>query len=321
MGYWGLRPLISTLFICVWITSCSLTSYTAPTLLPTQSPPVTLTLRVRDTRSPDPSPASPTVSTPEPETAAASHIYIVRPGDTLLGIALDLEIPVEQLRAANPDVNPLALQVGQSIIVPQPGALAAAVSTPLPLQLAPPVCHYLITGSRLCLGKVTNPLSEPVAHVRLRIRLTAADGEVLAETTTGVEQTIIPPGQSAPYSVVFDASTSGDEQVSVELIAVSPAPGSGLILLDVVDEQAGVTDRGYRVAATVLNTTGVRAHAVRVVLTLLDADGQVAGFRVATLPESLDPGEQRTISIDVLPQAMGENLTHQLHAEARLSGN
>jgi len=245
----------------------------------------------------------------------------VRPGDTLLGIALDLEIPVEQLRAANPDVNPLALQVGQSIIVPQPGALAAAVSTPLPLQLAPPVCHYLITGSRLCLGKVTNPLSEPVAHVRLRIRLTAADGEVLAETTTGVEQTIIPPGQSAPYSVVFDASTSGDEQVSVELIAVSPAPGSGLILLDVVDEQAGVTDRGYRVAATVLNTTGVRAHAVRVVLTLLDADGQVAGFRVATLPESLDPGEQRTISIDVLPQAMGENLTHQLHAEARLSGN
>jgi murein DD-endopeptidase MepM/ murein hydrolase activator NlpD len=44
--------------------------------------------------------------------------YIVQPGDTLYGIALQFGISVEALEAANPGVDAAALAVGQALIIP-----------------------------------------------------------------------------------------------------------------------------------------------------------------------------------------------------------
>lgn len=45
-------------------------------------------------------------------------LYTIRPGDTLYSISQEVLLPVEVLKAANPQVNPLNLQVGSKICIP-----------------------------------------------------------------------------------------------------------------------------------------------------------------------------------------------------------
>lgn len=85
--------------------------------------------------------ALPTITkTPVPSATPAT--YTVMPGDTLFAIALELDIPLENLMAANRIVDPDALRVGQVLVVPtveggtpgtratQPFGLEAATATP-----------------------------------------------------------------------------------------------------------------------------------------------------------------------------------------------
>jgi LysM repeat protein len=112
----------------------------------TGAPPITAT----PTRSPT---GTVTQAAPTPTvTAAASLLHIVRPGDTLLSIAKQYGVSIDALKAANPGIDPRALQVGQKIIIPAVGATplptatarsqpsatpASAVVYPAPLLLAP----------------------------------------------------------------------------------------------------------------------------------------------------------------------------------------
>jgi LysM repeat protein len=248
------------------------------------------------------------------ETPAPAGFYIVRPGDTLLGIALDLGLNLDQLKAANPTLNPLALQVGQQIVLP-PSGVAVAAATPLPLQLDPPACFDLITGSLLCIGQVRNLHDRPVTGVRIRLRLRNLNGDIIAETSTGVEQTIILPGLDAPYSAIFEAGS--DVQVDAALLSAVPATGQETLALDVVDEQVKISGSRYHVSASIANTTGIATRPPRVVLTVLDADGRLAAYRVVTGTTGLEPGARQFIEIDAVLQAGTGTLTHRLYAEAR----
>ncbi|CAM3512013.1 M14 family zinc carboxypeptidase [Marinicrinis lubricantis] len=57
-----------------------------------------------------------------------SNLYVVQPGDTLYDISIRFQVPMEQLAAANPDVDPAMLIPGQSLIIP-PGAELQIVDT------------------------------------------------------------------------------------------------------------------------------------------------------------------------------------------------
>ena len=46
MGFWGWRPLVFNLFICVLVVACTSEEEQQPDLVPTALPPVTLTLRM-----------------------------------------------------------------------------------------------------------------------------------------------------------------------------------------------------------------------------------------------------------------------------------
>jgi LysM repeat protein len=45
-------------------------------------------------------------------------VHIVQSGDTLSKIANEYGVTLSQLQAANPRVNPRALQIGQRIVIP-----------------------------------------------------------------------------------------------------------------------------------------------------------------------------------------------------------
>lgn len=64
--------------------------------------------------------------------------YTVRAGDTLGAIALELEVPLESLMAANGLTNPDSLSAGQVLIVPSLDEQAAATLSPVEQVLARP---------------------------------------------------------------------------------------------------------------------------------------------------------------------------------------
>ncbi len=83
---------------------------------PTTAPAVENTPTVAAT--PIPPTAVPPTSTP------AQTTYVVQEGDTLSAIARKFGVSVEDLQAANPNVNPDLLRIGTEIVIPTGGAPA-----------------------------------------------------------------------------------------------------------------------------------------------------------------------------------------------------
>lgn len=96
-------------------------------------PPVADTnLPAMDTNAPPPMDTNvlatpPPVSVPPPA-AVTEHVIIK--GDTLSGLATKYHVTLKALEAANPNVNPTKLQLGQKIVIPAP--VTAPVVTPTP---------------------------------------------------------------------------------------------------------------------------------------------------------------------------------------------
>ena len=319
MGNWGWRPLVSTLFISVWVTGCSITSDAALTLSPTMLPQVTLTLRNREpVASPTPLTAS-TAATPSSDEVGEpdnpDSLYILRPGDTLLGIALDYGINVQQLRAANPDLDPRTLQVGQPIMIP-PAGVTVAMATPVMLDLPPPTCYPLVTGSILCLGRVYNPQSAAVSQVRVQIALLDRAGQVLESRVGAVEQAVIPTQGTAPYSVIFDKITFAAATVTLASAQPAEALNEQWLTLVVENTSTHIENNRYQVEAQVHNQTGQVLGPGRIILTVFDSEEHIIGFRSLMLEEGFAIDETQTIWLESISQSSGTSASHTLYVEA-----
>jgi LysM repeat protein len=325
VGYWGWRPLIFALCISVLIVGCSITTDSAPTQSPTDLPRVTLTLRLPSSSTPITTPTRPIITTlqpsPTPEASSTPFIQVAQSGDTLLGIAIQYGVDLNALREANGNLDPRSLQIGQQLIIPDasnPSIAAQATPTPLALPVDPPTCYETPTLSLLCLGQVANTLDHPVERAVVTIQLYRADGAVLLEKTTSVEQTIIPAGQSAPYRVLFPTGWQGYGGIAVVLRSAASAQGvDERFIAPVIENELGVLENDhYIVSATLRNADLQSAEALRIIVTLFGESQQVVGYRVMQLESPLQAGASLPIRVAVAPQVASEVLTHTLYVEA-----
>ena len=95
-----------------------------PTVLPSPS------------STPRPSP-TPTPPTPSPTSTPSAITYTIKPGDVLIEIAKSFGLTVEEILAANPGVNPSALQVGQEVVIPSPKSPPELTATALAASPTP----------------------------------------------------------------------------------------------------------------------------------------------------------------------------------------
>ncbi|HEX5790028.1 MAG TPA: LysM peptidoglycan-binding domain-containing protein [Luteolibacter sp.] len=82
--------------------------------------------------------AAPTTLEPAPEPAKPAATYTIQEGDTYYGIARKLNIPVNKLMAANPNIKPNQLAKGRTIQLPDGAAPAPEPQTLTPADPTPP---------------------------------------------------------------------------------------------------------------------------------------------------------------------------------------
>lgn len=319
MGYWGKRQALAV-FMSVWVVGCSSLHEAAPTMPPTSTPILTLIALAPTQQSPPPPTALPTAA---PEPAPTGVAYAIQAGDTLLGIARQFGVPVSTLEAANTGLNPLALPIGATLMIPAPifdvvGRPILPSATPSALQADPPLCIPMPTGSLICLGQIINRLPLAVSRVTFTIRVTGRDGHSLGEVNAGLEQSVILPQHSAPYRVMLAADWRQVRGSAFVLRSADEQPADGRYL-----EMAVESESIRRAGAQVTLLARVRAPAaaangarlLRAVLTLYDARGQVIGFRALPLAATLPP--DATFALQITAAALtGEPVAHSFYVEA-----
>ncbi|RMF76276.1 MAG: LysM peptidoglycan-binding domain-containing protein [Chloroflexi bacterium] len=330
MGYWGWRPFFLAFVVSVWVVACTPdgatnTGNTDPT---SETPGITLTVRStipptataerRVAQAVTPQPTATSEASPTPIT------YIVQSGDTLLGIAIRFGIDLQALQAANGGLDPRALQIGQQLIIPDPrntesGIPILPTATPLALMLAAPVCYPVPSGSLTCLGQVENPRDEAIERVTILVQLLQADGAVLIEADTAIEQSIIPPGDLAPYRVLFDEGWEGYAGSAAFLRSadIARSVDSRFVAVSAEDQSTEFANDRYIILARLRNQGEQTAHNIRIVATLQNENGQSVGYRVFEMAEQLAAGETRPVRLEVMPHDPEATITYHLYVEAR----
>jgi murein DD-endopeptidase MepM/ murein hydrolase activator NlpD len=239
----------------------------------------------------------------------------VQPGDTLLGIALQYDVTLEEIYQVNGVLKPELLMIGQSIVIPVPGsvgkpagdnsgAVIAPTQPPLPVKVENAARYQTPVGSVWVLGEVFNSTDQPIENVQVRVALLDAAGQELASDAPFVALDAAPPGGRAPFSVLFSSPPDGVIDFQAYVVRADQAYNfdSRYASLQVSEVQTRTVGSQYGVSGKVSNTGASNAAGAHVVITLYDEQGRVTGFRQFVLPdEQLAAGGSTPFDLLVSP--------------------
>jgi hypothetical protein len=348
------RLAILMLCVCVSLVLLACSSITStPFITPTEMAPITLTVWLASA-TPLLTPWLPITATPAARTPQAEQTitYIVNPGDTLEDVARNFGIETALLQAANPRLTAQeGLTAYDYLIIPY----IPPTQTPQPLEVDAPDCYMTLADEYICLGLIRNSGSVTVKHVSIHFALVALDGSLISETTAGVEQAHILPGQMAPYRVLFrviatPAATPSPARVNqtsmadATPVASQSAPDDAARLGVVINQSRVIFDlrsadavspeattmpltvahqrvenaketSASKIAVQLSNPTDTIIPRLRIITSLFDADQNLVGYRVID-SEALRPGESRSLEVEVQPMIDVSDMTYTVYAEA-----
>lgn len=172
------------------------------------------TLTPAGTHTPEVAYAETPLPTPTPFT------YVIQAGDTISELAETYKISQDDLRAANPDLDPNNLTIGTTILIPSVSASAAGASTPtpVPVPITQTVCHPSADNGSWCFALVHNNTSDVVENISAQITLMDQSGAAIASQPASPPLDILPPGSSLPVYAFF-ANTPPNAIPRVQLLS------------------------------------------------------------------------------------------------------
>jgi murein DD-endopeptidase MepM/ murein hydrolase activator NlpD len=252
-------------------------------------------------------PTNPPTPTPTPLT------YTIVEGDTMLAIALRHGIDLEDLQAANPEVNPRLLSVGAVLVIPLGDSIPVVpmTATPLPVPIESPDC-YVIPDGIWCFMSVVNDRARPLENLSARIVLYKQTGEIVGDRIGIAALNLLPVDETIPLVVFFPGSYTAEITPAASLITAQTIPKNDDRYLNpwIEVDQADISDDGMQVE--VIGTYGIPKKSspgslVWIVATAYDASGRVAGVRKIELVDPIEPGESREYSLVVY--SLGPQIT------------
>jgi LysM repeat protein len=237
------------------------------------------------------------VSAETPVPSPTRSQYSVRSGDTLSQIAERFRITVELLLAANPGVNPNALRVGESLLIPASPAdrVGEATPTPVGLPVREIACHPTANGAVWCFVLIHNDTPDLIENVTAQISLVDPGGASIDSKPALMPLDILPPGASLPLSVLFPPPVPLEMQPRVQfLTAIRLLPGDQRYLPALVQNTlVEVSWAGYIAdirGEVLLPGSSPGAATIWVAAVAYDRLGNVVGWRRWESTGGLAPG-------------------------------
>jgi hypothetical protein len=209
----------------------------------------------------------------------------------MFGIALRYGVTLEELKAANPDVNPNFLSVGAVLVIPQsrtpqPSAEPVA-STPAPVELSPVHCTPEQDGGAWCFLQAYNPQNTALESVSAMVRLTDEKAQKILTRPAYLLLDRLPAGESLPLQVYFPpedtAQLSRPLLAGADLLTALPGAEDGRYLPLKLDKQVvKISEDGLSASAGLEVSLGLensKAARLWVLAVAYDAQGNVIGAR------------------------------------------
>jgi LysM repeat protein len=240
-------------------------------------------------------------------------IHIVAPGDTLLGIALQYGVTLDDLQQVNGVLRPELLQIGQQIIIPvassrssSGGSAQFLLPTPSPATIVVTgTARYLTpVGSLWVLGEVFNPGDQPLENVQVRVGLMNNAGVEIGSDFTFTVLDFVPAGGRSPFGILFADPTAEIAGFQAFVVRAEPSYNNQVryARLQVTNPAITQTDGTYHVTGSIVNAGTTQANGATVVVTVYDDQHRVTGYRQMSIPDKqLVAGATTTFDMTVAP--------------------
>ncbi|PWB53270.1 MAG: hypothetical protein C3F13_09885 [Anaerolineales bacterium] len=277
------RLAILLLILSVVVSGCAqVTTVASPTIT---SPGV---LTPYMTVTPSPTRALPTIQLTIPVTPSPTptpFLYTVKNDDTMLGIAFQFGITLDELKAANPTVDPHFMGEGLQLVIPLSGATPEALPSPtaVPVVLGSPRCVRTGDGGAWCIVAIKNDLEESLENLSVWIGLLDDQGETFASQTAYAPLNILRPGDSMPLMAYFAPPLPDTFEPRSELLSALIVNGADERYLDpqVNIDQVVIDPDGSEatLSGNVLLPEGSTLSQLWLLAVAFDADGNILGMR------------------------------------------
>lgn len=243
-------------------------------------------------------------STPMPSPTPV--LYHIRPGDTLLGIALAKGIELQELLALNPGIDPNTLQINQAITLPvvtmEPAGAGDQSGAAADLEIENAAFYEDRSGSFWFMGEVMN--RSDLDKTGIEIELTLFDEEGREELTIQIRPVadLLLADGKIPFGWLISDLGARPAGWKASVIQATVFNDTEAIYWRLSPDIGEVTidDRLVKIKGQLTSTGNFEDESISVIATAYTAEGKIAGFRNQSITNSLAEGAVMPFSIEVL---------------------
>jgi hypothetical protein len=230
---------------------------------------------------------------------------------------------MDELQAANPEISPNTMSIGQVIKIPSnpENPSGEPTPTPAPFTVQQIACHPTTDQGMWCFVLVHNDFPDFLENVSAQITLVDENNTALASQTALLPLNILAPNSSLPLTVYFppDVPSSAKPQVQL-LTAIRLLPNDERYLPATVNNtlaEVNADGRSARVTGQVLMPADAKnASQVWVAATAYDDEGGVVGVRRWEWDKGLAAGG--SLPFDLMLSSIGGKISRvEFAVEAR----
>jgi LysM repeat protein len=273
------------LFFCL---SSALISACTSAGVASETPALTLPLTPYQTPTQTGTPIVEIPPTVVPEPTATPYVYIVKQGDTMFSIAASLELSLDALLAANPDVDPRFLNPGTEVIIPSGSQISSTAApalpspTPVPVTRAGTSCYISALNELWCFLTVANEGEQTLENLIGVVDLVSESGEVIEGLEAVPPLNLLPRGMQMPLVAYLNEAPSGWVGTNSRLQSAYYVSNDSEAYLDTELEEIDVDISATGSSARVLGRVqigGGQAEIIWVLAVAYDTTGNVVGVR------------------------------------------
>ena len=250
--------------------------------------PIASTLQPYQTMTPSATALQPdelVVSFETPLPTPTPFVYVVTSGDTLSQIAEKFNVSLDVLMAANPNVDPNSMSLGQKLNIPSnpQNPTGESTPTPAPFPVQQIACYPTSDRGMWCFVLAHNDSNDFMENITAQVSLTS-DGKTISSQTALLPLNILPPNSSMPMTVYFAPDMPPDAKPQAQILTgIRLLPGDERYLPATLQNTLAQVDwsgLSAQVSGQVALPAGAKAaKVIWVAATAYDEAGRVVGVR------------------------------------------